>query len=85
MRAGADLGFNMVGITLLYRKGYFRQHLDEAGVQSESPFDWTPEAFLEPLPIECLPVDDLAECARSVLLSDGRTVLSYGSPSGYEP
>ena len=34
---------------------------------------------------ECLPVDDLAECARSVLLSDGRTVLSYGSPSGYEP
>jgi 2-aminoadipate transaminase len=34
---------------------------------------------------ECLPVDELAECARSVLLADGRTVLSYGSPSGYEP
>ena len=34
---------------------------------------------------ECLPVDDLAECAREALLSDGRTILSYGSPSGYEP
>jgi 2-aminoadipate transaminase len=34
---------------------------------------------------ECLPVEELAECARSVLLADGRTVLSYGSPSGYEP
>jgi DNA-binding transcriptional MocR family regulator len=34
---------------------------------------------------ECLPVDELAECARSALLGDGRTILSYGSPSGYEP
>jgi 2-aminoadipate transaminase len=34
---------------------------------------------------ECLPVDELAECARAVLLADGRTILSYGSPSGYEP
>lgn len=34
---------------------------------------------------ECLPVEELAECARAVLLADGRTVLSYGSPSGYEP
>ena len=34
---------------------------------------------------ECLPVEELAECARSALLADGRTVLSYGSPSGYEP
>ena len=34
---------------------------------------------------ECLPVEELAECARSVLLGDGRTMLSYGSPSGYEP
>ena len=29
---------------------------------------------------ECLPVDELAECASAVLLADGRTVLSYGSP-----
>jgi 2-aminoadipate transaminase len=34
---------------------------------------------------ECLPVEELAECARAVLLADGQTVLSYGSPSGYGP
>jgi 2-aminoadipate transaminase len=43
-------------------------------------------AFARGIPApECLPVDELAECARSVLLGDGRTVLSYGSPSGYGP
>ena len=34
---------------------------------------------------ECLPVDELAECARAALRADGRTILSYGSASGYEP
>jgi 2-aminoadipate transaminase len=34
---------------------------------------------------ECLPVDELAECAGAVVRADGRTVLSYGSPSGYQP
>ena len=34
---------------------------------------------------ECLPVEELADCARVALERDGRTVLSYGSPSGYQP
>jgi 2-aminoadipate transaminase len=34
---------------------------------------------------ECLPVDDLAECARAVLERDGRRVLNYGPAGGYEP
>ena len=43
-------------------------------------------AFARGIPApECLPVHELAECARSAVLGDGRTVLSYGSPSGYEP
>jgi len=48
LRAAADLAIPMVGVTLLHRKGYFRQHLDEHGKQSESPVDWYPEEFLEP-------------------------------------
>ena len=39
----------MVGVTLLHRKGYFRQHLDTQGNQSESPWDWNPEECLEAL------------------------------------
>jgi 2-aminoadipate transaminase len=34
---------------------------------------------------ECLPVKELADCARAVLERDGRTVLSYGSAGGYAP
>jgi 2-aminoadipate transaminase len=34
---------------------------------------------------ECLPVDELAECARAALERDGRTVLSYGPSNGYGP
>jgi 2-aminoadipate transaminase len=34
---------------------------------------------------ECLPVDDLADCARAALERDGRTILSYGPSPGYEP
>ncbi len=49
LRSAADLGIPMVGVTLLHRKGYFRQHLDEKGVQTEEPQEWQPEKVLEPL------------------------------------
>ncbi len=34
---------------------------------------------------ECLPVDELADCAQAALRRDGRTILSYGSTLGYGP
>jgi DNA-binding transcriptional MocR family regulator len=34
---------------------------------------------------ECLPVQELADCARAALERDGDTVLSYGSAAGYGP
>jgi starch phosphorylase len=49
LRAAADLGIPMIAMTLLHRKGYFRQHLDQHGNQTESPYDWSPEEVLEPL------------------------------------
>ena len=49
LRSAADLGVPMVGITLLHRKGYFRQELDNQGNQIEHPDIWNPEAILEPL------------------------------------
>lgn len=50
LRAAADVGLPVVGVSLLHRKGYFRQHLDAHGRQTESPCDWVPERFLEPVP-----------------------------------
>ena len=49
LRSGADLAVPMVAITLLYRKGYFRQQLDAKGNQQEEPAVWKPEEVLEPL------------------------------------
>jgi starch phosphorylase len=49
LRSAADLGIPIVGVTLLHRKGYFRQRLDEKGQQSEEPQEWNPEQVLEPL------------------------------------
>jgi 2-aminoadipate transaminase len=34
---------------------------------------------------ECIPVEELAECARAAILNDGATALSYGAPGGYAP
>jgi glycogen phosphorylase len=49
LRAAADLGVSMVGITLVHRKGYFRQQLDAQGNQKENPDVWKPEDILKPL------------------------------------
>jgi DNA-binding transcriptional MocR family regulator len=34
---------------------------------------------------ECLPVDELADCAQAAIERDGEVVLSYGSTLGYGP
>ena len=47
LRSAADLGVHMVAVTLLHRKGYFRQHVDEQGNQFEETSPWSPEQFLE--------------------------------------
>ena len=49
LRSAADLGVPMVGVTLMYRKGYFRQELDEKGAQSEHPVEWDPADKLDQL------------------------------------
>src|SRR6185369_1712549 len=51
LRSAADLGVPMIGITLLHRKGYFEQHLDPSGAQTEQPVAWRPEDVLDLLPV----------------------------------
>jgi starch phosphorylase len=62
LRSAADLGAPVVGISLLHRQGYFEQHIDANGNQTEAPVQWDPEAILEP-------VD-----ARTTVTIEGRTV-----------
>src|SRR5689334_14339806 len=60
LRSAADLSLPIVAVTLLARKGYFRQILDQAGNQSEEPEKWNPADHLELLP------------ARTSILLEGR-------------
>jgi starch phosphorylase len=50
LRSAADLKLPMVGVTLLHRKGYFRQQIDAAGNQTEGPVEWRPEEILQEVP-----------------------------------
>lgn len=50
LRSAADQGLPMVAISLIHRKGYFFQHLDRSGWQTEEPVVWVPEDFLTELP-----------------------------------
>jgi starch phosphorylase len=43
LRSAADLELPVVAVSLLYRKGYFAQSLDESGWQTESPVAWPVE------------------------------------------
>jgi starch phosphorylase len=43
LRSCADLGEDVVGVTLLHRRGYFRQTLAPDGAQAEEPSPWRPE------------------------------------------
>ena len=47
LRAAADAGIPMVGISLLSRKGYFRQQFDNSGWQTESPINWPINDYLQ--------------------------------------
>jgi glycogen phosphorylase len=50
VRAAADAAYPMVAVSLLYREGYFEQHLDESGMQHEEPQRWRIDEHLEALP-----------------------------------
>lgn len=50
LKSFADLNLPVVGVSLLYRKGYFRQRFDERGWQFEEPEAFSPEGRLVLLP-----------------------------------
>lgn len=62
IRSAADLSVPMVAVTLLYRKGYFRQKLEADGWQREEPASWAVEGLLQEMP------------QRAWVLVEGRTV-----------
>ncbi len=48
IRTGADLKLPMVAVTMLIKKGYFTQTLNNTGKQGESPVLWDPAGRSQP-------------------------------------
>lgn len=46
IKSAADLKLPLIGVTLLTKKGYFRQEIDETGRQVEMPDEWEPHDFM---------------------------------------
>ncbi|MFO0702089.1 MAG: alpha-glucan family phosphorylase [Nitrospira sp.] len=49
IRSAADLEIPMVAVTLLHRRGYFYQRLDEQGWQREEPVAWPINDYCKPV------------------------------------
>ncbi len=62
LRAAADLSVPLVAVTLLHRRGYFRQMLDGDGQQTEAEQPWPIERFTE------------ETSARAIVEIEGRSV-----------
>ena len=48
IRSCADLGVPMVAVSLLTKKGYFRQKINDQGCQEELPDEWNPGRIAGP-------------------------------------
>ncbi|RJQ52670.1 MAG: alpha-glucan family phosphorylase [Nitrospiraceae bacterium] len=47
VKSAADLNLPFVAVTLISRKGYFRQEIDSSGRQIEHPAEWDPSKVLQ--------------------------------------
>jgi starch phosphorylase len=66
LKAAADLGLSMIGVTLLYRKGYLRQAIAANGEQLEGSESWEPEQMLSLCePIVEVPLRDRVVAVRA--------------------
>ncbi len=61
LRSAANLKIPMVAVTLLHRKGYFFQKLDENGNQYEEAIDWQIDDYLTELPQRAMVTIDSRE------------------------
>ena len=82
LRSAADAHISMAGITLLSRKGYFRQRLDDKGWQHEEPVHWPVDDYLLPVDVRAIvKIEDRDVTVRAwrydITGSDGHIVPVY--------
>ena len=66
IKAAGDIGLNMCAITLLYKEGYFRQRVDEEGIQIETYPRFDPDPILKKLVLFILIKDKIIMFTKSL-------------------
>ena len=91
LRSAADLGVPLVAFSLAHRKGYFQQHLNRSGEQTEDVQPWNPADFCtEEAARITVSVEDRDGDGAGVALRPGgplrahRADLSAGHRSGWQ-
>lgn len=90
IRSAADIGLPMLAVTLVHRKGYFRQHLNAEGAQTEEDQPWSPEDMLQPLdPLAAITIQGRPVMVRAwrkdVVGVDGHIVPVFFLDTDLEP
>lgn len=80
LRSCADLKIPVVGVSLLYWKGYFEQTLDQWGNQHEQPVTWDPNSLLRPLPTTVQVTIERRTVAIQAWQYDVRGITGYTVP-----
>jgi starch phosphorylase len=80
LRTAADLELPMVAVSLVSRRGYFRQSVDAQGRQVEHPDPWEPERFASPLEAKVT-----VPCEGRRLWVGGWLYMLQAHPGGRQP
>src|SRR5579862_2786337 len=66
LRSAADMRLPLAAVTLAHRKGYFKQHLDADGVQTEEPQPWNiEEKLVAEEPVVTIAIEDREVALRA--------------------
>ena len=80
LRTAADLELPMVAVSLVSRRGYFRQAIDAQGRQVEQPDPWEPQRFATPLEAKVT-----VPCEGRRLWVGGWLYVMESHPGGRQP
>ncbi|MBI5643275.1 MAG: alpha-glucan family phosphorylase [Deltaproteobacteria bacterium] len=81
IKSAADLNLPVVAVTLLHRKGYFRQELDGSGRQIEHPEEWKPEDCMTLLPQKArITIEDREVAVQAWVYNISNVVTNWAVP-----
>ncbi|MBI5491531.1 MAG: alpha-glucan family phosphorylase [Deltaproteobacteria bacterium] len=81
IKSAADLNLPMVAVTLIYRKGFFRQEIDAGGRQVEHPEEWNPAEQMSLVPQKIrLTIEDREVAVQAWVYNISSLVTKWNVP-----